>query len=168
MSPRKPASNDEPGASTRTFVSLLVAFVVVGGFPVFWTGHFADAPYLVAPLGASATLMALTPEHPFASAKAVVFGSLVAAGIGLSAAALVHVPLLAAAMALAIGVVALRLLGISHPPASGMAVMTALGDARSLEDAARFLVFNVLLSAVVLIAVMPLVNRVCEGRGGGR
>lgn len=167
MSLGKPLLNDEPGASVRTFVGLLVALLVVGGFPVLWTGHVADAHDLAAPLGASATLMALTPNHPFAAAKAVVLGNLVAAVIGLSAAALVHVPLLAAAVALAMSVVALRLLGITHPPASGMAVMAALGGVGSLEGAAGFLLVNVLISAVVLTVVMLLVNRVSEGRVGG-
>ena len=168
MSLGKPLLNDEPGASVRTFVGLLVALLVVGGFPVLWTGHVADAHDLAAPLGASATLMALTPNHPFAAAKAVVLGNLVAAVIGLSAAAVVHISLLAAAIALAMSVVALRLLGITHPPASGMAVMAALGGVRSLEGVVKFLLFNVFLSAAVLTVVMLIVNRVCSTRAGPR
>jgi len=72
--------------------------------------------------------------------------------------------LLAAAIALAMGVVALRLLGTTHPPASGMAVMAALGGVRSLEGAAGFLLVNVLISAVVLTVVMVGLTRIGEWR----
>jgi len=88
-------------------------------------GELAQAPMLIAPFGASAILVFALPAAPLAQPRAVVFGNLMGAAIGLAVhAALGSAPL---AIGLAVGLTLLAMLTTRtlHAPAGGMPVLIA-------------------------------------------
>ncbi len=157
----------EAAASARIFAGLLVALLVVGGGPAIWTGHVLDAPYLVAPLGASATLLALSPSHAYARPRALILGNLIAAAFGMLAAHVLSVPLFAAAAALAVSVVVLRGLALTHPPASGLAIASALTGAQTLGASLAYLGWHVFAGSAILAIVMRVLAHPPEAGDGG-
>ena len=157
----------EAAASARIFAGLLIALLVVGGGPAIWTEHILDAPFLVAPLGASATLLALSPSHAYARPRALILGNLIAAALGMLAARFLGAPLIAAAAALAVSVVVLRALALTHPPSSGLAIATALSGAHALGASLAYLGWHVLAGSAILAIVMRVLAHPPEAGDGG-
>ena len=90
-------------------------------------GTIADAPLLIAPMGASAILLFAAPASPFAQPWAVIGGHMVAALVGVTVAHLVGTPMLAAPLAVAISFGVMTLFRCVHPPSGAIALIAVLG-----------------------------------------
>lgn len=89
--------------------------------------HAQSLPWLVAPLGASAVLVFAVPASPLAQPWPVIGGDLISAAIGLAAGHLLHVPWLAAAVAVGSAIAVMSLARCLHPPGGACALLCALG-----------------------------------------
>ena len=83
-------------------------------------------PYLIAPLGASATLVWMVPNSPLARARAVIGGSLVSAAIGLCVLAILSPSPWAIGLAVALAIFAMVLLDVLHAPAGALPLVIGI------------------------------------------
>lgn len=88
---------------------------------------YGDAPWLVAPLGASAVLVFAVPASPLAQPWSVLGGNLISAAIGLALGHAVGAPWLAASLAVGFAIAAMTLARCLHPPGGACALLCALG-----------------------------------------
>lgn len=87
----------------------------------------AEAPLLIAPLGASAVLLFAVPASPLAQPWSILGGNLIAALVGVAAARLVPDQSLAAALALGVSIGLLLTFRCLHPPSGAVALTAVLG-----------------------------------------
>jgi CBS-domain-containing membrane protein len=131
-------------------LELVLASIGAGGAVAVLglVGEAADAPLLIAPLGASAVLVFGLPAAPLAQPRAVIGGSLAGAAVGL----LVVAFLGTAPWAIGLGVgLALSLMLATrtlHAPAGGMPVLIAGTHPDPLVFLAALLAATVLLVAM--------------------
>ena len=121
-------------------------------------GTIADAPLLIAPMGASAILLFAAPASPFAQPWAVIGGHMVAALVGVTVAHLVGTPMLAAPLAVAISFGVMTLFRCVHPPSGAIALIAVLGGPKISEMGYSFALVPVLLNSVLLIASALIYN----------
>lgn len=141
--------------------------LLVGGAPGLWSGTFAEAPLLVGSLGASATLLVLSPRHAFSDSRSLVLGNVIASTVGMLMGHVVPIPLLAAAAALSVSVVVQRAFNLTHPPAGGLAVTTALNRSQELASCLTFITLNVFANSLLLVCVLGLFNRFLDSKWTG-
>lgn len=119
-----------------------------------WLADDALSVWLVAPMGASAVLVFGVPTSPMAQPWAVVGGNTIAAAVGVACVHFVPDIHLAAALAVALAIGAMFLLGCLHPPGGASAllmVLTQTGDPAAI-------VFPVLANALALTVAGVLYN----------
>ena len=85
------------------------------------------APWLVAPIGASAVLLFAIPASPLAQPWAVVGGNTVSALAAVVLTRFVQEPALAAGCAVGVAILAMTALRCLHPPGGAAALLVALG-----------------------------------------
>lgn len=153
-------------ACTRMYwiaAALFISIAAVGYIPPLLLDQPLGTSLLIAPLGASALLMLLRPHSRYARPWTVIVANTMAAFIGLITPLWISAPILASAASLALTVAAMGLLRAIHPPSAGIALLaTSLGPQTPVTGM-HFLVANVMLSSVVLVAVSLLLNKL----GGG-
>lgn len=88
---------------------------------------WADRPWLVAPLGASAVLVFAVPASPLAQPWAVVGGNTLSALVGVACVAWLGRPELAAPLAVALAIAVMFAARCLHPPGGASALLVALG-----------------------------------------
>lgn len=118
------------------------------------TSAASPVPWIVAPMGASAVLMFLTPGSPLAQPWPVIGGNTVSTFVG--AACFLFIPdgAIAAAAALGLAMGVMFLLRCVHPPGGAAAMLAALtGPDWS------FALFPILSNSVLLIVVAVVYNR---------
>ncbi|GBF58142.1 hypothetical protein PbB2_01813 [Candidatus Phycosocius bacilliformis] len=106
--------------------------------------------YLIAPLGASATLVWMLPKSPLARARAVVGGSLVSAIVGFLILGLAHVSPLSLGLAVGLAILAMALLDLLHAPAGALPLVIATHHPEPLPFLATLVVSTV---ALVLLGI---------------
>ena len=122
-------------------------------------GGAPGLPWLIAPMGASAVLVFMLPASPLAQPWPLVAGNLIAAAIGLVLGQLVPMPVLAAALAVALAIIAMRLAHCLHPPAGGTAVLAALATPVEVAAGWQFLIWPVAVNVGLLAAAGWAWNR---------
>lgn len=85
-------------------------------------------PWLLAPVGASAVLVFAVPASPLAQPWSVFGGDLLSALVGLTSAALIGWPPLAAAVAVGGAIAVMSMARCLHPPGGACALLAALGS----------------------------------------
>lgn len=90
------------------------------------SGAPAISAWLVAPLGASAVLVFALPASPLAQPWSVIGGNTLSCLIGVACAALIPIPIIAAAAAVSVAIVAMISLRCLHPPGGAMALSGVL------------------------------------------
>jgi CBS-domain-containing membrane protein len=105
----------KPALGAGLAIALLASLKQIGFFP-----------YLIAPLGASATLVWMVPTSPLARARAVIGGSLVSAAIGLCVLAILSPSPWAIGLAVALAIFAMVLLDVLHAPAGALPLVIGI------------------------------------------
>lgn len=90
-------------------------------------------PYLIAPLGASATLVWMVPNSPLARVRAVIGGSLISAVIGLCVLAILSPTPWAIGLAVALAIFAMVLLDVLHAPAGALPLVIGISHPEPLS-----------------------------------
>lgn len=117
----------------------------------------AGAPWMVAPMGASAVILFALPSSPLAQPWAVIGGNTISAAAGIAVAHLhggawnVAAPALGGALAVAL-MIALRCL---HPPGGAAALLVVLGGVLDW----RFALFPVATNSLLLTLAATVYNR---------
>ena len=147
------------GATTRDrAIACLGAFVGIAVVAIVGvlTG---SSPALVAPMGASAVLVFVTPASPLAQPWPVIGGNVVSAAFGVFVAR--HVPgvELAAAVAVAGAIAIMSLARCLHPPGGAAALLAVLGGPAVAEGGYAFALAPVGLDALLLVGVALAFHR---------
>lgn len=114
---------------------------------------------MVGPVGASAVLLFAAPASLLAQPRAVLGGNVVSAFAGVTCAQFVPEPILAAALAVALAIVLMSLLGCLHPPGGAMALTAVIGGPAVTELGYGFVLAPAALCSVVLVAAAMVLNR---------
>lgn len=145
------------GATARDRVlACLGAFAgiaLVGLTGALARGHAAHAPWIVAPMGASAVLLFAVPASPMAQPWPIIGGNVLSAAVGLVVAHFVHDRTLAVGLAVGLAIGLMSLTRSLHPPGGAAALTAALGGPAVDSAGALFPVLPVGLNAVALVAV---------------
>jgi len=111
----------------------------------------AGAPWLVAPLGASAVLVFAVPASPLAQPWSVAGGNLISAAIGLLCGHMLGEPWIAASVAVGLAIAAMTLARCLHPPGGACALLCAMG-AQANGWGAAFLLMPLALNVAAMVA----------------
>lgn len=123
-----------------------------------WLGKDAGLPYLVAPMGASAVLLFAVPASPLARPWAVFAGNVISTTVGVASSKLLGDPLLAAPVAVAGAIAAMRAARCLHPP-GGAAALTAVLGSPAIKAAGWLYIFSPMaLNSALLVALAWLLN----------
>ena len=90
-------------------------------------------PYLIAPLGASATLVWMVPNSPLARGRAVIGGSLISAVIGLSVLTILSPTPWAIGLAVALAIFAMVVCDVLHAPAGALPLVIGISHPEPLS-----------------------------------
>ena len=117
-----------------------------------------ETPYglfLVGSFGSSMVLLFGYPESPFAQPKNVFFGHLATSVVGVIILKFLPVDLyLQIAIAVGLGIFAMILLGVTHPPAGGNPIVIILGAASY-----NFLINPIIFGSMIIIVFAIILNR---------
>ena len=129
--------------------------VLFAGALCRWLGPAgsAGAPWLVAPIGASAVLVFAVPASPLAQPWSVIGGTTLSALVGSFCAMVVPDPALAGGLAVALAIGLMFLTRSLHPPGGAAALLAALNAADW-----KFAFFPVLANCVLLVLAGVLYN----------
>jgi CBS-domain-containing membrane protein len=144
----------QPAASVRTILLAglggLLAIGCVGALSAY--GH---TPLIMAPFGASCVLLFAVPASPLSQPVNVIGGHVVSTLAGLALRLLFPNGWFAAALAVALAIVLMSALRMTHPPAGADPLVVFATDPDF-----GFLLFPVLSGACVLVAVAMLFHKV--------
>jgi CBS domain-containing membrane protein len=121
---------------------------------------WAELPWLVAPMGASAVLVFGVPASPLAQPWAVVGGNTISALVGIACVRWVAPPELAAALAVALAIGVMFALRCLHPPGGAAALLVVMAGVSDF----RFALFPVLLNSLLLVAAGVAYNNATRRR----
>lgn len=114
-------------------------------------GRGFDMPLLVAPMGASAVLLFAVPASPLAQPWSIIGGNTISALVGVAVARLIHEPVLATGIAVALAIGAMSLTRCLHPPGGAAALTAVLGGPSVASTGFLFALVPVGLNCVVLV-----------------
>ena len=138
-------------------------------------------PFILGSNGASAVLIYGLPSLKPSQPRAVIFGNIFSAFIGVTTRKLiVEIPQcescipLAAALAVALSTVCMHISGTIYPPGGATALIAVIGGPEQYSLGYMFIIFPVLASSVILIVVALITNNLFglgsldakEGKGG--
>ncbi len=112
----------KPALGAGLAIALLASLNQIGLFP-----------YLIAPLGASATLVWLVPNSPLARARAVIGGSLISAVIGLGVLTILSPTPWAIGLAVALAIFAMVVFDVLHAPAGALPLVIGISHPKPLS-----------------------------------
>ncbi|GJE70220.1 Inosine-5'-monophosphate dehydrogenase [Methylorubrum podarium] len=121
-------------------------------------GTGTELPALIAPMGASAVLLFAVPASPLAQPWSIFGGNLVASLVGVTAALLVHDPLVAAAIAGAGAIAVMMVLRCLHPPSGAVALTAVLGGPAIHDLGYGFVLWPVGVNTLIILGVAILFN----------
>lgn len=121
-------------------------------------GETASIPILIAPMGASAVLLFAAPASPLAQPWSILGGNLVAAAIGVTAAAFISDPFVAAALAVGGAIAAMMALRCLHPPSGAVALTAVLGGAAITDLGYGFVLWPVGANSLLLLSIALVYN----------
>ncbi|CAN96647.1 putative membrane protein [Sorangium cellulosum So ce56] len=121
-------------------------------------GPTANAPLLIAPIGASTVLVFGVPASPLAQPWSVLGGNVLAAVIGVTAARVIPDPLCAGAVAVAVTIAVTSLLRCLHPPAGAVALTAVIGGPAVTSLGYHFALVPVAINSLLLVAAGMVFN----------
>lgn len=155
-----------PISRREKVISALAACAAIG--LVIWVSqlfaHAEHRPFVIASMGSSAVLLFAVFHSPLSQPWAVVGGHLISAAIGVSCARYIPDPVMAAAAALGLSMLAMHWLRCLHPPAGATTVFAVIGG-QPIQSLGWGYVFSVVGINVGLLIVIALVlNNLLPGR----
>lgn len=155
-----------PVSRREKAISALAAFAAIA--LVIWTSqifaHSEHRPFVIASMGSSAVLLFAVSHSPLSQPWALVGGHLISAAIGVLCARHVPDPVLAAATALGLAMLAMHVLRCLHPPAGATAVFAVIGG-QPIQSLGWGYVFSVVgINVVLLLAAALALNNLLPGR----
>jgi CBS domain-containing membrane protein len=102
-------------------------------------------PYLIAPLGASATLVWMVPKSPLARASAVIGGSLVSALIGFGILTTLGATPWAIGLAVGLSILAMVVFDVLHAPAGALPLVIGVNHPEPISFMVSLAISTVLL-----------------------
>ncbi|XZG70522.1 HPP family protein [Chitinibacteraceae bacterium HSL-7] len=120
-------------------------------------------PWLMAPFGASCTILFALPDSPLARVRNVIGGHLITAAVGLACAHWLGTGPLVLALAAGAGVALMVVTETTHPPAGANPLLILMMPA---VPGWSFLLMPVLSGAMVLVAVAWLYRRALAAQAG--
>lgn len=142
----------------RSALGASIGILVTGAVCRLAVGDHAALPALVAPMGASAVLLFAVPASPLAQPWSILGGNAVAALVGVTVAALVRDPVVAACLAIALAIGLMATLNCLHPPSGAVALTAVLGGPAVRDLGFGFVLWPVAANGVLLLAVALLFN----------
>jgi len=139
----------------RVVAGALLGILVTGLLAHALLPPGSHAPWLVAPIGASAVLVFGAPSSPFAHPWAVVGGNLLSSLAGVACVQWLGEGSMTAAVAVALAIAVMFTARCLHPPGGACALLVALGGITH----AQFALQPVLLDSLLLVAVGIAYNR---------
>ena len=138
--------------ATERFRALVgaAAGILVTALVSQWLAGYAAtplAPWLIAPLGASAVLVFAVPSSPLAQPWAVIGGNTLSALVGIACVRWIGDPALASAAAVGLAIAVMFSLRCLHPPGGATALLVVLIHATNFE----FALFPVLANSSLLV-----------------
>ncbi|WP_233872239.1 HPP family protein [Paraburkholderia adhaesiva] len=126
--------------------------IALTGLLAHWLlGTDATVPFLIAPMGASAVLLFAVPASPLAQPWSIIGGNLVSSTVGVTCALLIHDPVEAAAVAIALAIAGMFALRCVHPPSGAVALTAVLGGPAVRALGYEFVFEPVALQSAVLL-----------------
>lgn len=155
-----------PISRREKFVSALAACAAIA--LVIWVSqlfaHSEHRPFVIASMGSSAVLLFAVFHSPLSQPWALVGGHLISAAIGVACARFVPNPVMAAAAALGLAMLAMQGLRCLHPPAGATAVFAVIGG-QPIQSLGWGYVFSVVgINVALLIVIALLLNNLLPGR----
>ena len=142
----------------RSAVGALVGILATGFVCRLAVGQGTALPILIAPMGASAVLLFAVPSSPLAQPWSILGGNAVAALVGVAAAALIHDPFAAAAVAVALAIALMMSFRCIHPPSGAVALTAVLGGRAVTDLGFGFVLWPVGANSLLLLATALLFN----------
>ena len=120
-------------------------------------------PLLAAPMGAVAILLFATPASPLAQPWPIIGGTVISALAGIITARVLHQPMLAAGIAVALATIAMSLTRSLHPPGGGVALLQVLCGKTVTSAGFLFAFIPIGLNCVMLVALGIIFHRFMSG-----
>lgn len=148
----------------RSSLGALFGILLTGFVSTMAVGSSIGTPLLIAPMGASAVLLFAAPTSPLAQPWSILGGNMVSALIGVTCALFVGDPVVAAALAVALAIATMMLLGCLHPPSGAVALTAVLGGPVVHEAGYWFVLTPVGINSALILAVALVFNNVTGRR----
>lgn len=148
----------------RSSLGAMIGILSTAVITYFFLGSIENLPLVAAPLGASAVLLFGVPASPLAQPWALIGGNLIGAVVGVSCANLIAMPLLAAAVAVAVTVMLMFSLRCVHPPSGAVAITAVLGGSTIHSIGYAFALFPVGINSLALLASALVYHRLTGHR----
>ncbi|BAN25484.1 HPP family protein [Caballeronia insecticola] len=136
----------------RAGLGALIGIALTGGVAHLVAGASSAIPFLIAPMGASAVLLFAVPASPLAQPWSIIGGNIVSATVGVACAMVIHDPVDAAALAVALAICAMFALRCVHPPSGAVALTAVLGGPPVHALGFGFVFAPVALQSVTLLS----------------
>ena len=117
-----------PREAFRAGIGAMLALGLIGLASKVWPTALHPALALIAPFGASSVLIFSVPNSPLAQPWSVIVGNTIAAVIGIVVWLCIQDPVLRAALAVGLAIIAMMLLRAVHPPAGAVAMTAAMSS----------------------------------------
>ncbi|WP_029006573.1 HPP family protein [Azorhizobium doebereinerae] len=153
-----------PAEQLRAAVGALIGIFLTGAITRLALGGGASVPLLIAPMGASAVLLFAVPSSPLAQPWSILGGNLVASLVGVTAAAWIPSPFLAAAVGVSAAIGLMLALRCVHPPSGAVALTAVLGGPSVTAVGYGFVLWPVAVNSLVLLAVALAYNNLTGRR----
>jgi CBS domain-containing membrane protein len=146
-----------PLDAARAGLGALLGLAMIGVILKFAVSAVGLHAWFVPAIGSSAVLVFALPASPLAQPRAVIGGNVVAALVGVACAALIPEPVASAAIAVAVSVVAMSLIGCLHPPGGAVALSAAAATSAGAAGLA-YVAPVAVCSALLVLAAMAIIN----------
>ena len=150
-----------PVSVSRKEIFLGCVGALLGVFCAAWTSQRilqGFNPWFIAPMGASAVLLFAVPASPLAQPWSIIGGNLVSALIGVTCAARIDDPVLAASLAASLAIGAMFALRCLHPPSGAVALTAVLGGPAIKALGYRFVLWPVAVDSLLLLLAALVFN----------
>ena len=127
--------------------------------------HLEDALFLVGSFGASAILIYGAPSSPLAQPRNLVLGHTLSALVGVTCAlTFAGLPVLSAALAVALALMVMQLTNTVHPPGGATALIAVIGSDQIHQMHYWYVLSPILSGALIMLAVALVMNNLSPRR----
>ncbi|WP_428423848.1 HPP family protein [Pararhizobium sp.] len=143
-------------------VGALIGIGLTGLISSYLLGQGPHLPLIVAPMGASAVLLFAVPASPLAQPWSIIGGNTISALVGIITASLIHDPIIASGVGVALAIAAMSLARCLHPPGGAAALTAVLGGPVVASWGLLFPFVPVGLNSCILVALGLLFHKLAR------